>query len=247
MNKVLIPKEHIIEYFKSFQGEGTFIGKQSLFIRFKRCNLKCSFCDTKLKMKYNSYPVDITLEQIVSDLLQLPSPYLIITGGEPLMYPTFIKKIIKEVTNFIPELKVSLETNGLLINEFLREMKTPDFISLDGSFPGIAPMTVIEFSFSPKFIEVPETVEQYKIILSELSKNEKKQFSIKFVDYTDLETLENFVNMLISIGFEKSQMYIMPEASNPIELLQKSGKTSENALELGINLTTRLQVIGLVP
>ena len=38
-------KANIVEIFSSIQGEGLYIGERHLFIRFKDCNLNCTYCD----------------------------------------------------------------------------------------------------------------------------------------------------------------------------------------------------------
>ena len=39
-------KYPVVEQFVSINGEGTKAGELAVFIRFKGCNLKCSYCDT---------------------------------------------------------------------------------------------------------------------------------------------------------------------------------------------------------
>ena len=36
----------VVEKFTSINGEGTRAGELAVFIRFKGCNLRCSYCDT---------------------------------------------------------------------------------------------------------------------------------------------------------------------------------------------------------
>ena len=40
-------KYEVVEKFVSINGEGTKAGQLAVFIRFKGCNLKCKYCDTK--------------------------------------------------------------------------------------------------------------------------------------------------------------------------------------------------------
>ncbi|MFH1230658.1 MAG: 7-carboxy-7-deazaguanine synthase QueE, partial [Planctomycetota bacterium] len=39
-------KTSIVSIFSSIQGEGLYVGKPHLFIRFAGCNLRCHYCDT---------------------------------------------------------------------------------------------------------------------------------------------------------------------------------------------------------
>ena len=40
----------VVEKFTSINGEGTRAGELAVFIRFKGCNLRCSYCDTMWPM-----------------------------------------------------------------------------------------------------------------------------------------------------------------------------------------------------
>ena len=40
-------KYPVVEQFVSINGEGTKAGELAVFIRFKGCNLNCSYCDTQ--------------------------------------------------------------------------------------------------------------------------------------------------------------------------------------------------------
>ena len=42
----------VVEIFESINGEGKKAGQLALFIRFQKCNLNCSYCDTKWGISY---------------------------------------------------------------------------------------------------------------------------------------------------------------------------------------------------
>lgn len=100
------------ENFFSIQGEGPFSGYPTFFVRLYGCNLKCLWCDTLYAREGDRY---YTLN--VNEIIEIweknysLSPYITITGGEPLLqtaiYPLIEKFLAKKCI-------VSIETNGSL-------------------------------------------------------------------------------------------------------------------------------------
>ncbi|EER47133.1 hypothetical protein AM305_01574 [Actinobacillus minor NM305] len=95
----------IVEIFESLQGEGFNTGMPSIFIRFGKCNLTCSWCDTPYH-QFDSW----TLTQILEKVEGYQAKNIIITGGEPTIQPN--------LTVLLDELKqrgyfLAIETNGL--------------------------------------------------------------------------------------------------------------------------------------
>lgn len=99
----------ISEIFSSIQGEGNFLGVPATFIRFVGCNLKCSFCDTKKTWEGKPEYIELSIEEIVSEVLNFKNVLIVITGGEPCLQPQLGELIDKlRCHNF----HVAIETNG---------------------------------------------------------------------------------------------------------------------------------------
>lgn len=98
-------KYKINEIFESLQGEGTFTGKPSIFIRLQECPVGCSWCDTKhtwsvspeneiskpkfdLKNEESDHWYSVTSAQLLNlfDERGYKAKHLVITGGEPCIY-----------------------------------------------------------------------------------------------------------------------------------------------------------------
>ena len=71
---------NIVEIFHSVQGEGYRNGIPHVFIRFGVCNLRCEWCDTN----FDEYE-QMTVIDILADVLQYPCENIIFTGGEPML------------------------------------------------------------------------------------------------------------------------------------------------------------------
>ena len=64
----------VSEIFTSIEGEGLFVGKKTLFIRFSGCHLKCRWCDTKYALSLDSgteYQIDEIEDLIIRELQPL--------------------------------------------------------------------------------------------------------------------------------------------------------------------------------
>src|SRR5438477_5876539 len=99
---------HIIEIYKSVQGESTFAGLPCIFVRLAGCNLRCSWCDSEYTF---SGGVKMPQEEVLAEVRRLAPVKLVeITGGEPMLQE-------REVVPFIQQLldenyTVLIETSG---------------------------------------------------------------------------------------------------------------------------------------
>lgn len=97
----------LVEDFYTIQGEGFHTGKPAYFIRLGGCDVGCAWCDAKYTWNPRLYPptdIDVVVERAVACAAQS----IVITGGEPLMYP------LGALTAKLRErgLKIFLETSG---------------------------------------------------------------------------------------------------------------------------------------
>jgi 7-carboxy-7-deazaguanine synthase len=75
---------HIIEIYKSLQGESSFAGLPCIFVRLAGCNLRCSWCDSEYTFTGGN---KMSSEEILSEVQRLsPGGGLVeFTGGEPML------------------------------------------------------------------------------------------------------------------------------------------------------------------
>jgi 7-carboxy-7-deazaguanine synthase len=135
------------EIFSSIQGEGPLIGRRQIFVRMAGCNLDCRYCDTTefrapadvcmveippASGRYRVIRNPLSPGKVLDEISNLRSPGLhsiSITGGEPLLQPTFVRALAngcKEVG-----LEVYLETNGYSSEHFGTLAEVLDYAAVD--------------------------------------------------------------------------------------------------------------------
>lgn len=97
----------LVEDFYTLQGEGFHTGKPAYFIRLGGCDVGCAWCDAKYAWNAAAFP-PVDVETIVSRAAATPARAIVVTGGEPLIYP------LGELTRRLHEqgVEIFLETSG---------------------------------------------------------------------------------------------------------------------------------------
>ncbi len=117
----------INEIFYSIQGESSYAGTPTVFIRTSGCHLRCTYCDTKYAYQEGEL---LSQEQILAAVKSHGSKYVCLTGGEPLLQ----KEVYPLMTSLCDlNFRVSLETSGdidcknvdLRVRKII-DIKTPD-------------------------------------------------------------------------------------------------------------------------
>ncbi len=162
----------ISEVFSSIQGEGLCVGEKHLFVRFRSCNIACSYCDEYDKVYFE----DLSVIQLMTSIQSLdkekgPHDYVSLTGGEPLLYTSYLK-------NLIPELKreghsIYLETGGILYHQLEEVVAFCDFISMDMKLPSVTGEKDF-FKEHEAFLKIAKQKQVFvKIVLSKQTKLEE--------------------------------------------------------------------------
>lgn len=76
----------LVEDFYTIQGEGYHTGKPAYFIRLGGCDVGCKWCDAKFTWNPKMYP-PVDVDEIVRRATSYAAKAIVITGGEPLLYP----------------------------------------------------------------------------------------------------------------------------------------------------------------
>ncbi len=200
----------VVEIFESINGEGKKAGQLALFIRFQKCNLNCSYCDTKWANKDDSPYSLMSLEELYKKVVESGIKNITITGGEPLLQENieiFLKKLAEN-----PEISVEIETNGSINLKKFREIKNGPSFTMDYKLPK---------SNMEKFMDL----ENFKYLT--------KKDTVKFVasDIDDLEKAREIIEKYSLV--EKCAVYISPvfgkiELSSIVNFMKKYNMNGVN-------------------
>lgn len=123
----------VTETFVSINGEGTHAGELAAFVRFRGCNLNCSYCDTRWSCTLDAPVKWMSAEDILTWILSTGISNITLTGGEPLLQENLYKLLQRFSSH--AELSVEIETNGSMdIRPFIDLPRRPTF-TLDYKLP----------------------------------------------------------------------------------------------------------------
>ncbi len=144
----------VSEIFSSAQGEGFYIGRRQLFVRFCECHRNCIYCDTPTTRtevvsverdpgsgQFDTIPNPLSVEKLFDLVTKINRPEfahddLFITGGEPLLQTDFLTVFLPKAHECL-HLPVHLETSGDLAESFFRISKHIDYVLMDIKLPSV--------------------------------------------------------------------------------------------------------------
>jgi 7-carboxy-7-deazaguanine synthase len=140
----------VTEVFRSLQGEASFSGLPTVFIRLTGCPLRCQYCDTAYAFSGGEWR---SIGELVDETLALGTKHVCVTGGEPLAQ----SRCLDLLTALCDQgLEVSLETSGAMDISAVDprvcrvvDIKTPGSgeveRNLDGNFGQLNETDVLKF------------------------------------------------------------------------------------------------------
>lgn len=205
----------VVEIFTSINGEGRRAGQLALFIRFQKCNLHCSYCDTSWANTDSAAYTEMTEDELYDEIKKSGIRNITLTGGEPLLQPEIGVLLHKLAAD--DALSVEIETNGSISIEKFSRLKNSPLFTLDYKLPGSG-------------MEAHMKVENFAYL--------KPEDTVKFVagSRQDLERAQEII-----AGFqltEKCAVYISPVfgAIAPAEIVEFMKQYRLNGVNLQLQL-----------
>jgi organic radical activating enzyme len=163
-------KAPVREIFVSVQGEGPYVGCRQAFVRFPKCNLSCIYCDTpkdwdsNRKCRVETSPGSGEFAEVgnpltsaqVLDLIegQKPVHSASLTGGEPLMYASFIRELGGSKVPLYLESNMTLPEGAREVKDVVRyvsgDFKLKDQCDFKGQYEKFFNATARSFSILRK-------------------------------------------------------------------------------------------------
>jgi len=209
-----------IESFVTWQGEGVDTGQRMLILRFKKCNRKCLWCDTAVKMR-TSMETEITLESI-QEIVNNEKCGIMVTGGEPTYQDN-----LKETVGIINKIDCSIfnvETNGFDLESLIKQVN---------------PGKNVNYSLSPKLFKSDDL--SFYIDLINKIENQKNVY-IKLV-YEERDLVIKFLEYLKRIEFDNNRIFLMPEGAIKEEILKHAPIVFDAAEKYKVNFSSREHII----
>lgn len=176
----------VAEKFISINGESIRAGEPAVFIRFRGCNLRCGYCDTKWANSPDCPAEMLSTEELSSYVIGTGITNVTLTGGEPLLQEgiyELIEKLMKNGCN------VEIETNGSISAAELDAMPFRPAFTFDYKLPSSG-------------MESAMLTENYKYL--------RECDAVKFVSGTEAD-LEKAAEIISRFALtEKCKVYISP-------------------------------------
>jgi 7-carboxy-7-deazaguanine synthase len=193
----------IAEIYRSVQGEGFLTGVPSVFVRASGCNLRCWFCDTPFA-SWEPEGRDMSTDEIVSQVEEWDTQYVVVTGGEPMLFAELIplcarlRAIGRHVT---------VETAGTL-----HLPVECDLMSISPKFASSAPDAETE----PRWHRRHERERHRPEVIRKLIVEHEYQLKFVIDETDDLEAVRDYFDEFPEINRER--VLLMPQGTEREEL-----------------------------
>lgn len=217
------PTAIVAEAFVSFQGEGPLLGRRAAFVRLSRCNLTCSWCDTKYTWDWSRFdPRSESQRSEVAEIARWVTragvDLVIVTGGEPLLQQPAVTALARACG----PAGVQIETNGT--------------IAPDEDLVAAVDMFVVSPKLANSGVRLGARIRSDA--LSTFAASGKAQWKFVVTGVADLDEVATLVQ-----EFGLSPVWIAPEGVTAEAVMDRQRALAGAVLARGWNLTTRLHTL----
>jgi 7-carboxy-7-deazaguanine synthase len=223
----------IAEIYASVQGEGLRSGRPSVFVRTSGCNLRCWFCDTP----YTSWRPegdDLSVEEVLDQVLALPEPDVVLTGGEPMLFAELVPltEALRTAGRFI-----TIETAGTL-----HLPVACDLMSLSPKLPGSGPerSTAADRPPTAGWVRRHEFTRHRPKVIRRLLAEYDHQVKFVIDRPEDLPAVLAYRAEFPELAADR--VHLMPQGIDPAELAARAAWIEPFCRDHGFRFCPRLQI-----
>ena len=204
----------VVESFVSINGESTRAGELAVFVRFKGCNLHCSYCDTQWANEFDVEYKNMSTGELCELVKNTGVKNVTLTGGEPLLQDkmeVLIESLIAQGN------RVEIETNGSISLEKFADLKNRPVFSMDYKLPS-------------SNMETYMNTDNFSLL--------EKSDTVKFVSGS-IADLERAVEIIEKYSLlDKCHVYISPvfDKIEPSEIVDFMIKRNLNGIRLQLQM-----------
>jgi organic radical activating enzyme len=211
----------------TFQGEGPSTGRYAHFIRLFGCHLLCAWCDSPQTHDPTRYDLAaeqriLSIEDVLSWLAADPADLLVITGGEPLLQPHVVGRLLCAIRERALATDIEIETSGTIA--------PTDMITT----------AVTRFNVSPKLAHSGLRRHQRirPAVLRDLADSGKAIWKFVVQELDDLDEIQELVGT-----YGLHPVWVMPEGTDSSTVLARMRMLADSVLARRWNLSTRLHTL----
>lgn len=211
----------------TFQGEGPSTGRYAHFLRLFGCHLSCTWCDTPQTHDPARYDLAaeqriLSIDDILSWLASTPADLLVITGGEPLLQPRALERLLCTIQERALATDIEIETSGTIA--------PTDLLT----------SAVTRFNVSPKLAHSGLRRHQRirPAVLRHLAGTGKAIWKFVVQEASDLDEVQELTGT-----YDLKPVWIMPEGTDSATVLARMRLLAEPVLSHRWHLSTRLHTL----
>jgi 7-carboxy-7-deazaguanine synthase len=209
----------------TIQGEGTSLGRRTMFVRLSGCHMSCLYCDTAYTWDSTRFNLDdfrkiLPVSDVAERVFAGGAGMAVITGGEPLRQQSAVADLAGRLR--AGKVRVEVETSGSIA-------------------PTAAVVSVVDqFNVSPKLAAsgMTERRRRRDPAVNALLATGKAVWKFVAVGVEDLDEIAEW-----EARFGLAPIWVMPEGTDADTILRRSRELADPVIARGWNLTPRLHVL----
>lgn len=230
----------VSEIFTSIQGEGLRVGIPSVFVRILGCDLRCWWCDTAYSSWNPEKGKTMTIPQIIHEIEKTLLSEVVITGGEPTLFPTQLRELARTLDK--KGCFISIETAG---HHYIPDLPL-HLVTISYKLPSSHQLP-LNTPPPPKWKQkpLPDDYLQSLKLWTDNYYTQIKFTALGYASYTEISQALDSLRMAhipVDQLIKEHRVFIMPEGTTHEQLKQYSEEVALMCIQMGLRMSDRLHI-----